>query len=64
MTNEEAKEAFFKGRPVKCNGIFYVCISAIIYRKGEKGELIISAELLDKKENSVTIARTKDIEVL
>lgn len=64
MTNEEAKEAFFSGVPIKSNGICYKCITAIIYRKDAKGGLIVCAEMLDKCGGSVTIARTKDIEVI
>ena len=64
MTNEEAKEAFFKGVAVKSQGIHYKCISAIIYRKDKDNKLIVSAELLDNSGNSITIARTRDIEVI
>lgn len=62
MTNEEAKQAFFDGVPVKANGVNYTCISAIIYRLDRDKNLIVSAELQDKNRNSVTIARVKDIE--
>ena len=55
MTNEELKNALFSGEPVRYNGITYRKISAIIYR-ADRGQLLISAELLDACGNSVTIA--------
>lgn len=61
MTNEEIKEAFSSQSPVICGGIEYARISAIIYRHDTKGKFIISAELQDKRTNSVTIARIQDI---
>ena len=61
MTNEEAKDALFKRTPVMYNGVEYKYISAIIYRRKPNFELIISAELLDKCQNSVTIANIKDV---
>lgn len=62
MTNEEAKAAFFSRLPVKANDITYKRISAIIYRLDDNNKTIISAELLDKTERSVTIARLQDIQ--
>ena len=64
MTNEEAKEAFFSGVPVRSKGIRYKHISAIIYRKDEDGKVFVSAEMSDQNGNSATIARAKDIEVI
>ena len=61
MTNEEAKNAFLSGVAVKCKGIRYKCISAIIYRKDKNGNVLVSAEMIEA--HSVTIALTKDIEV-
>lgn len=61
MTNDEAKTALFKRTPVVCNGIEYLCITAITYRVNTNGELIISAELLDKNRRSVTNAQLKDV---
>lgn len=61
MTNDEAKTALFKRAPVVCNGIEYLCISAITYRVNSNNELIISAELLDKNKHSVTVAQLKDV---
>ena len=39
----------------------YLKINAIIYRYDPFGNLLVSAELLDKNETSVVIARLKDI---
>lgn len=61
MTNDEAKEAFQKRTPVYYNGVRYLKINAIIYRYDPFGNLLVSAELLDRNENSVVIARLKDI---
>lgn len=61
MTNEEAKEALQNKTPVVCGGIEYKRISAIIYRYDDKGKFLISAELVDKKAQSVTIARLEDV---
>lgn len=54
MTNEQLKEALFSGCQVEYRGIIYKCVSAIIYRN-KGGKLNISAELLDKNNNSVSI---------
>ena len=61
MTNDEAKTALLKRTPVVCNGIEYLCISAIIYRYDKHDNLIISAELKDKNKNSLTYAQIKDV---
>lgn len=61
MNNDEAKTALFKRTPVVCNGIEYLCITAITYRVNSNNELIISAELLDKNRRSVTNAQLKDV---
>ena len=61
MTNDEAKTALFKRTPVVCNGIEYLYISAITYRVNSYGELIISAELLDKNRRSIIVAQLKDV---
>lgn len=62
MTNEEAKEALQNKTPVVCGGIEYKRLSAIIYRYNDKGKFLVSAELLDKNKNSVTIARMEDVQ--
>lgn len=61
MTNEEAKAALFNRTPVRCNGIDYLYISAIIYRTDKYNNLTISAEMLDKNQRSITIAPLKDV---
>ena len=61
MTNEEAKTALFQRSPVTYNGINYSFISAIIYRYDRNNNLLISAELTDKNNRSVTIAQLKDV---
>lgn len=63
MTNEELKEALFGGYPVIVNfpqmgEIEYKRVSHIIYGV-EHGKLHISAEVLDKNRNSVTIVDPK-----
>lgn len=62
MTGEEAKAALQNKTPVVCGGTEYKRISAIIYRYNEKGQFLVSAELLDKNANSVTIARIEDVQ--
>lgn len=54
MTNEQLKEALFSGCQVEHRGIIHKCVSGIIYRN-KGGKLDISAELLDKNGNSVSI---------
>ena len=61
MTSEEAKVALQNKTPDVCGGIEYKRISAIIYRYNDKGKFLISAELEDKKAQSVTIVSTKDV---
>ena len=61
LTNEEAKTALQKRTPVTYNGVHYSYISAIIYRYDRNGNLLISAELTDKNQHSVTIAQIKDV---
>ena len=56
MTNDQLKEALFSEKPVEYNGIRYKRISALIYRKNEKGGLRVQVELEDMKAHSVTIA--------
>lgn len=63
MTNEELKAALFSCCPVEHNGIVYKCVSGIIYRN-KGGKLDISAELLDKNNNSISIvnpAKVKEV---
>lgn len=61
MTAEEIKEALLKGYAVKANGIEYKCVTAIIYR-AQNGRIMVSGELLDKHQRSVTIVPLDKIE--
>lgn len=62
MTAEEMKLALLEGSPAIYNGIRYDRITAIIYRKSKKG-IAIRLELLDKNNNSVTIARPERVTI-
>lgn len=61
MTSDEAKKCLYSRKEVVCNGITYERMTAIIYRLDERDNIIVSAELLDKNRNSVTIAQLKDV---
>lgn len=61
MTGDEIKDALLGEYPVIHNGIKYKKVSAVIYRKKGKG-IAIHAEMTDQSDNSVMIARIKDIE--
>ena len=62
MTSEEAKQCLFSRSEVIYKDITYKCITAIIYRLDlSMKHIIVSAELLDKNKNSVTIALLKDV---
>lgn len=61
MTGEEAKKYLISRQAVIYKDMKYERISAIIYRPDEKNNIIVSAELLDKSKNSVTIARLQDV---
>ncbi len=68
MNNDELKTALLNHTPVILKApllgeIKYERITAIIYRE-EKGRIVVSAELLDKNKNSVTIASPKTIRFL
>lgn len=60
MNNEELKSALFDRCPVEHNGIEYKCVTAIIYRN-KGGRLSISAEIADKKTNSVCIVEAEKL---
>lgn len=61
MTNEQAKQALQNRTPIIYRGIEYAYISAIIYRYDDKGRFLVSAELKDKKANSITIALLEQV---
>lgn len=60
MNNQELKESLLQRSPVVFRGVGYARISAIIYR-AENGQIVVSAELMDKSGKSVTIADPKFI---
>lgn len=57
MDSDQLKAYLISGQPVRYNDSDYKCISAIIYRRDANGKIFLQAELLDKNENSVIIAR-------
>lgn len=61
MNNAELKEALFSREPVVHMGTRYDYVSGIIYRTC-KGQLYITAELMDKAGNSVTIVRADKVQ--
>lgn len=60
MTNEQLKAALFSSCQVEHGGIVYKCVSGIICRN-KGGKLSISAELMYKNGNSVSIADPKRV---
>ena len=62
MTNEEAKEKLYLRSPVMHRGVKYERITAIIYRVTENNRIVVSAELKDKNENSITYARIEEVQ--
>ena len=67
MTGTELKAALQNGRRVVAKmpyqgKVEFDCVSAVVYRKDEKGRIKVSAELFDKNKNSVVFAVPKIIE--
>jgi len=63
VTISEAKAAFKEQCPIRCGGITYQHISALIYRRKPDGSgLTLQVELLDRGGNSVTIDAPDRIE--
>lgn len=60
MNNQELKEALLQRFPVVCRGVTYDQVSAIIYR-AVNGQIVVTAELMDKNVNSVTIVDPKNV---
>lgn len=59
MSNEELKEALINQRPIIARiqlmgETEYAYVSAIIYRRNERGGVDVSAEIMDKCLHSVT----------
>ncbi|NGP56807.1 hypothetical protein FLT15_00050 [Paenibacillus thiaminolyticus] len=63
MTSEELKEVMTSGEPVEYRGTTYSRISAIIYRKSDSG-MFVQAELMDRNNNYVVIARPIEVKRL
>ena len=67
MNNEELKEALINRRPIiacipSMGEIEYAYVSAIIYRRNERGGVDVSAEIMDKCLHSVTTIDPKNIQ--
>lgn len=67
MSNEELKEAMINQRPIiaripSVGEIEYAYVSAIIYKRNERGGVDVSAELMDKCLHSVTTTDPKHIQ--
>lgn len=64
MNNEELKEALINRRPIIARSplmgeIEYAYVSAIIYKRNERGGVYVIAELIDKCGRSVTVTDPK-----
>ena len=67
MTGTALKAALQNGRRVVAKianqgEVEFDCVSAVVYRRDEKGRIKVSAELLDKNKNSVVFAELKSVE--
>ncbi len=63
MTKDEAKRAFVDGSSVTLAGTRYEYISALIYRKNERGDgVVLSLELYDRRGHAVAIAPVDKVE--
>lgn len=51
MSPAEVKRAFLDSAPVTYAGTVYPRINAITYRRNEKGEIFLQAELLDTRSS-------------
>lgn len=61
MTGQELKEAMINERLVTFEGRRYK-VSALIYRKGKSGKIVLTAELRDLKADSVCIVNPQKIQ--
>lgn len=61
MTGQELKEAMLSERFVTFEGRLYK-VSALIYRKGKSGKIVLTAELRDLRADSVCIVNPQKIE--
>ena len=69
MTSDEIKKAMHEFSPVMYNGIVYKRITAYIYRAVRKPmsntyKAVFQLELLDRNEQSVTIAEAEKVELI
>ena len=63
MTNAEAKQAFYDGKPIIYKGVRYDEVKALIYRKDrEKNWMYLSVELYERRSNCVVVALPKNVE--
>lgn len=67
MTNMELKDALINQYPVafvsnRHGRIRYKRVYAIRYIRGQTGEIVVQAELLDYNNGSITIAKAEEIE--
>lgn len=63
MTNAELKKALFSACPVKYDGIEYLRVCEIVYRR-PANKVIVSAGLLDRFENCIVYAPAEKVEVV
>lgn len=62
MIGEEAKQALIEQYPVISNGIEYLYVSAIVYRRDKNKRIAVTVELMDKCGHSVTYAPIESVE--
>lgn len=62
MNGKEVREALIQGFPVTCGGQKYDFVSAIIYRCKDGKTITVSAEMMDVKGRSVSVADVGKIE--
>lgn len=61
MTGQELKEAMLSERLVTFAGRLYK-VSALIYRKGKSGRIVLTIELRDLRADSVCIVNPQKIQ--
>lgn len=61
MTGQELKQALLDGSIVAFEGRRYK-VSALIYRKGKSGKIVLTAELRDLRADSVCIVNPQKIQ--
>lgn len=62
MTGQELKEAMLSERIVTFEERLYK-VSALIYRKGKSGRIVLTVELRDLRADSVCIVNPQRVEV-